>query len=82
MIVIKVQGVKPIKYHWFKDGKRLEDGIDFKGATTNVLCIIKFIMKSKGKYKCEVEDKYGDHRIFSDEITFGKLFKCMCYLLH
>ena len=84
VIIIKVEGTKPISYKWFKDEEQVCDGDNYKGSTTHELFVRNLNPLTKGMYVCKIHDKC-EQSICSDSITFGKvdhdLFNC-CYTLY
>ena len=72
MIAVQVRGTKPIEYQWFKDDKELGDGDDYKGSTTPKLVIVGTGLQVKGKYVCQVKNKFG--KTHSQGMQYGKLY--------
>ena len=69
--MILVQGTKPIRYQWFKDDEELSDGDLYDGTTTPELVLKEsFSPEVKGKYKCQVVNKYEELQD-SKEIEYG-----------
>ena len=80
VIKIQVQGTRPIVYRWFRDGKELSDGNDYKGSTTSELVIIGTGQQVKGQYKCEVKNNYGE--IITQEIGYGEFRMSVVNAIH
>ena len=71
VIRLEVCGTKPITYQWFKNGRKLKDGDDYKGSTAKELLVRKVSEESRGAYHCKVKDKHGMEKD-SGEVKFGR----------
>ena len=69
-IKLRAQGTTPLKYQWFKDDEELSDGEDYKGSASPALVIEETGPQSKGNYKCQVSNEYGN--VFSQEKIYRK----------